>query len=37
MVAILLGMGSVAGLALIVRIPFIRVLAVSPDFLFETM
>lgn len=36
-VALLLGMGSVAGLALLVRIPFVRILAVSPDFLFETM
>ncbi|KAJ4394185.1 hypothetical protein N0V93_003402 [Gnomoniopsis smithogilvyi] len=36
-VALLLGMGSVAGLALLVRIPFVRILAVSPDFLFETI
>lgn len=36
-VALLLGMGSVAGLALLVRIPFVRVLSVSPDFLFETV
>lgn len=36
-VALLLGMGSVAGLALLIRIPFVRVLSVSPDFLFETM
>lgn len=36
-VAFLLGMGAVAGIALIVRIPFIKVLAISPDFLFQTM
>lgn len=36
-IAVLLGMGFVAGIALLVRIPFVRVLAISPDFLFETM
>lgn len=35
-VAVLLGMGMVAGIALLVRIPYIKVLAISPDFLFET-
>lgn len=35
-VAVLLGMGVVAGIALFVRIPYIKVLAISPDFLFET-
>lgn len=36
-IAILLGMGAVAGIALLVRIPYVKVLAISPDFLFETM
>lgn len=36
-VAMLLGIGAIAGIALLVRIPFIKVLAISPDFLFETM
>lgn len=36
-IAILLGMGGVAGIALLVRIPFVKVLAISPDFLYETM
>lgn len=36
-VACLLGMGFVAGIALLVRIPFVKILSVSPDFLFETM
>lgn len=36
-VALLLGMGFVAGIALLVRIPFVKILAVTPDFLFETM
>ncbi|KAJ2895661.1 integral membrane protein [Zalerion maritima] len=36
-VAVLLGMGIVAGVALIVRIPYIRFLAISTDFLFETI
>lgn len=36
-VAVLLGMGAVAGIALLVRIPFVKVLAITPDFLYETM
>ncbi|KAI3401680.1 hypothetical protein diail_9344 [Diaporthe ilicicola] len=36
-VALLLGMGAVAGVALLVRIPFVKRLAISPDFLFETV
>ncbi|CAN8099005.1 unnamed protein product [Discula destructiva] len=36
-VAFLLGMGFVSGVALIVRIPYVKVLAISPDFLFETV
>lgn len=36
-VALLLGMGAVAGIALLVRIPFVKVLAITPDFLYETM
>lgn len=36
-IALLLGMGAVAGIALLVRIPFVKVLAISPDFLYETM
>lgn len=36
-IALLLGMGAVGGVALMVRIPFIRVLAISSDFLYETM
>lgn len=36
-IAFLLGMGSVAGIALFVRIPFIKVLEISPDFLYETV
>lgn len=36
-VALLLGMGAVAGVALLVRIPFVKVLAITPDFLYETM
>ncbi|KAJ0107919.1 hypothetical protein J7T55_007131 [Diaporthe amygdali] len=36
-VALLLGMGAVAGIALVVRIPFVKRLAITPDFLFETV
>lgn len=36
-VALLLGMGFVSGIALLVRIPYVRVLAISPDFLYETV
>lgn len=36
-IAVLLGMGAVAGIALLVRIPFVKVLAITPDFLYETM
>ncbi|KAG8169815.1 hypothetical protein KVR01_000560 [Diaporthe batatas] len=36
-VALLLGMGAVAGIALLVRIPFVKRLAITPDFLFETV
>ncbi|KAI8235250.1 hypothetical protein K4K57_003830 [Colletotrichum sp. SAR 10_99] len=37
LVAVLLSMGMVAGVALIIRIPFIRRLAISTDFLYETI
>lgn len=36
-VALMLGMGFVSGVALLVRIPYVRILAVTDDFLFETM
>ncbi|KAH9891385.1 integral membrane protein [Xylariomycetidae sp. FL2044] len=36
-IAVLLSMGMLAGIALIIRIPYIRILAVSPDFLYETI
>ncbi|OHE93040.1 integral membrane protein [Colletotrichum orchidophilum] len=37
LVAVLLSMGMVAGIALIVRIPYVRRLAISTDFLYETI
>ncbi|GKT48321.1 uncharacterized protein ColSpa_08502 [Colletotrichum spaethianum] len=37
LVAILLSMGMVAGVALIVRIPYVKRLAISADFLYETI
>ncbi|KAK0378889.1 integral membrane protein [Colletotrichum limetticola] len=37
LVAVLLSMGMVAGVALIVRIPYVRRLAISADFLYETI
>ncbi|POS70880.1 integral membrane protein [Diaporthe helianthi] len=36
-VALLLSMGAVAGIALVVRIPFVKKLAITPDFLYETV
>lgn len=36
-IALLLSMGAIAGVALLVRIPFVKVLAITPDFLYETM
>ncbi|KAH8883947.1 hypothetical protein GQ53DRAFT_629792, partial [Thozetella sp. PMI_491] len=36
-VAALLSMGLIAGVALIVRIPYVKFLAISSDFLFETI
>ncbi|TDZ60811.1 hypothetical protein CTRI78_v004697 [Colletotrichum trifolii] len=37
LVAILLSMGMIAGVALIVRIPFVKHLAISTNFLYETI
>ncbi|KAK1994498.1 integral membrane protein [Colletotrichum falcatum] len=37
LVAVLLSMGMVAGVALMVRIPYVRHLAISTDFLYETI
>ncbi|KAF6841256.1 integral membrane protein [Colletotrichum musicola] len=37
LVAVLLSMGMVAGVALIVRIPYVKRLAISADFLYETI
>lgn len=36
-VALLLGLGFISGVALLIRIPYIRVLATTDNFLFETM
>lgn len=36
-VALLLGLGFISGVALLVRIPYVKVLAISPDFLFQTV
>lgn len=36
-IAVLLGMGAIAGVALLVRIPYVKVLGITPDFLYETM
>ncbi|CCF38022.1 integral membrane protein [Colletotrichum higginsianum] len=37
LVAVLLSMGMIAGVALIVRIPYVKRLAISADFLYETI
>ncbi|KAK2047134.1 integral membrane protein [Colletotrichum somersetense] len=37
LVAVLLSMGMIAGVALMVRIPYVRHLAISTDFLYETI
>ncbi|KAK1989567.1 integral membrane protein [Colletotrichum cereale] len=37
LVAVLLSMGMIAGVALIVRIPYVKHLAISTDFLYETI
>ncbi|KAL0939334.1 uncharacterized protein CTRU02_205944 [Colletotrichum truncatum] len=37
LVAVLLSMGMIAGVALIIRIPYVRRLAISADFLYETI
>lgn len=36
-IAILLGMGLVAGVALIIRIPYVKRIAISADFLYDTV
>ncbi|KUI60000.1 hypothetical protein VP1G_07232 [Cytospora mali] len=36
-IALLLSMGFVAGIALLVRIPYVKRLAITPDFLYETV
>lgn len=36
-ITVLLSLGVFAGISLLIRIPFVKILAISPDFLYETM